>query len=157
MMKSIQESLEAIKVNLTKNRKPRKIVRTSRANVWCPRCGNAGYFASEYNLPPQRCIHYVNPEEEVYYAISEEEEEEVVALVYQVHPIYRRGKAPQQSLRTNMAPQLVIIGPNQGMMGQIRYQTRPQGYCFSCGSLDYYANVYPFGRQGQGAPLVLPC
>ena len=43
------------------------------------------------------------------------------------------------------------------MIGQIKYQTRPQGYCFSCGNLDYYANVCPFGRQGQGAPLILPC
>ena len=29
-----KESLEAIKVNLAKNRKPRKIVPTSRANIW---------------------------------------------------------------------------------------------------------------------------
>ena len=110
IMKSIQESLGPIKINLTENRKPRKIVPTSRANVWCPRCGNAGHFASEYNLPPQRRIHYVNPEEEVYYTIPEEEEEEVVAPVFQVHPTYGRGKAPQQPLRTNMAPQLVLTG-----------------------------------------------
>ena len=33
-MKSIQESLEAIKVNLADNREPRRIVPTIRANVW---------------------------------------------------------------------------------------------------------------------------
>ena len=117
MMKSIQESLEAIKVNLTENWKPRKIVPTSRANVWCPRCGNAGHFASECNFPPQRWIHYVNPEEDVYYAIPEEEEEEVVAPVYQVHPTYGREKAIQQPMRTNMPPQAVLTGPSQGAIG----------------------------------------
>ena len=46
-MKSIQESLEAIKVNLADNRKPRRIVPTSRTNVWCTRCGENGHYASE--------------------------------------------------------------------------------------------------------------
>ena len=45
-------------------------------------------------MPPQRWIHYVNLEEEVYYTILEEEEEEVVAPVFQVHPTYGRGKVP---------------------------------------------------------------
>ena len=93
----------------------------------------------------------------MYYTIPEEEEEEVVAPVYQVHPTYGRGKAIQQPMRTNMAPQPILAGSSQGMLGQVRYQTRPQGYCFSCGSPDHYANVCPYGRQGQGAPLVLPC
>ena len=110
MMKNIQESLEAIKVNMMENRKPRKIVPTSRANVWCPRCGNARHFANECNLPPQRRIHYVNLEEEVYYTIPEEEDEEVVAPVFQMHPTYGRRKVPQQSLRTNMAPQPILTG-----------------------------------------------
>ena len=157
VMQSIQETLEAIKVNLTENRKPRKIVPTSRANVWCPRCGNAGHFASECNMPPQRRIHYVNPEEEVYYTLPEEEEEEISAPVYQIHPTYGRGKAIQQPMRMTVATQPVLAGSSQGMIGPVRYQPRPQGYCFNCGSPDHYANVCPHGRPGQGAPLVLPC
>ena len=157
MMNSIQESLEAIKVNLTENRKPRQIIPTSRANVWCPRCRNAGHFTNECNIPTQRQIHYVNPEEELYYSIPEEEEEEVVVPVFQVRPTYRRGKAPQSPMRMNMAPQPVLTGPSQGMMGRIKYQNCPQGYCFSCRSPNHYASACPFGRQGQGAPLVLPC
>ena len=72
-------------MNLAKNRKPRKIVPTSRSNIWCPRCRGAGYFANECNMPAQRRIHYVNPEEEVYYTIPEEEEDEVVTPVFHVH------------------------------------------------------------------------
>ena len=54
MMKSIQESLEAIKVNLAENWKPRKIVPTNRANVWCRRCGEPHHFVSKYNRPAHR-------------------------------------------------------------------------------------------------------
>ena len=50
-MKSIQESLEAIKVNLADNRKPRRIVPTSRTNVWYTRCGENGHYARECHLP----------------------------------------------------------------------------------------------------------
>ena len=47
VMKSIQESLEAIKINLADNRKPRRIVATSRSTVWCRRCGEHGHYPSE--------------------------------------------------------------------------------------------------------------
>ena len=54
LMKNIADALEAIKVNLADNRKPRRIVPTSRANVWCSRCADSGHFASECFKGPQR-------------------------------------------------------------------------------------------------------
>jgi hypothetical protein len=151
--KNLTETLEAIKVNMADNRKPRKIVPTSRANVWCPRCGQAGHFASECTMPTQRRIHYVNPEEEVYYTVPEEEEDAEVAPVYQVHPTYGRGKAIQQPMRTGVA----APPTGAGQTGQTRYPIRLPVYCFNCGNPDHYANVCPFGRGGQGAPILLPC
>ena len=53
-IKNIADALEAIKVNLADNRKPRRIVPTSRANVWCSRCRESGHFASECYKGPQR-------------------------------------------------------------------------------------------------------
>jgi hypothetical protein len=94
MMKSIEDSLEAIKVNLVENRKPRQTIPTSRMNVWCARCGDPGHYASECQRPIPKWIHYVNPEEEVFYAQPEEEEDHPSAI-YQVQPTYGRGKAPQ--------------------------------------------------------------
>ena len=82
MIKYIQESLEAIKVNLVENQKPKKIVPTSKANIWCPRCRDAGHFASECNRPVERRINYVNPEDEVYFIIPEKEEDEIVAPIF---------------------------------------------------------------------------
>ena len=70
--KSIQEALEVIKVNLADNRKPRRTMSVSRANVWCSRCGENGHYASECYKEPQRCVHYVDPGDEVYYTIPEE-------------------------------------------------------------------------------------
>ena len=67
-MKNIVDALEAIKVNLADNRKPRRIVPTSRANVWCSRCGDSGHFASECFKGPQRQVHLVDPEIGVYYS-----------------------------------------------------------------------------------------
>ena len=116
--------LEAIKINLAENRKPRKIVPTSRANIWCPRCRKAGHFANESSRPAQRRIHYVNPEEEIYYTIPEEKEDEVVALVFQVHPTYGRRKAPQQPLKTNNVLRPIQTGPSQGMISQPRYSNK---------------------------------
>jgi hypothetical protein len=94
MMKSIEETLEAIKVNLAENRKPRRTIPTSRMNVWCARCGDPGHYASECQRPTPKQIHYVNPKEEVFYAQPEEEEEETSAI-YHVQPTYGRGKASQ--------------------------------------------------------------
>jgi hypothetical protein len=87
MMKSIEDTLEAIKVNLAENRKPRRTILISRMNVWCARCGDPGHYASECQRPTPKRVHYVNPEEEVFYAQPEEEEEEPSAI-YQVQPTY---------------------------------------------------------------------
>ena len=70
-MKNIADALEAIKVNLADNRKPRRIVPTSRANVWCSRCGDSGHFSSECLKGLQRHVHLVDPETRVYYSIPE--------------------------------------------------------------------------------------
>jgi hypothetical protein len=151
--KSVIDTLEAIKVNIADTRKPRKLVPTSRANVWCPRCQQTGHYPSECTMPAQKRIHYVNPEEEIYYTMQEEEEDTEEALVYQVHPTYGRGKAVQHPMRT------VVSAPpiGSGQMVQARYPTRPPVYCYSCGNPDHYANACPFGKGGQGAPILLPC
>jgi hypothetical protein len=112
MMKSIEDTLEAIKVNLAENRKPRRTIPTSRMNVWCARCGDPGHYASECQRPTPKWVHYVNPEEEVFYAQPEEEEEESSAI-YQVQPTYGRGKAPQLPIRPNMmANRNFQVGPS---------------------------------------------
>ena len=100
-MKSIQESLEAIKVNLADNRKPRRIVPTSRTNVWCTKCRENGHYASECYKGPQKQVHFVDPEIGVYYTISDEEEEPETNPVYRVQPVYGRGKGVTPLIRTD--------------------------------------------------------
>lgn len=114
MMKSIQESLEAIKVNLAENRKPRRLVPTSRSNVWCGRCGEPGHYPSECQRNPQKQVHYVYPDEEIYYTMANEEEEEV----YQVQPTYARGKGIAVPIRSNMLNRNFLSGPSQGLVVQ---------------------------------------
>ena len=104
VMKNIVEALEAIKVNLAKNRKPRQIVPTSRANVWCSRCGESGHFASKCYKGPQRQVHLVDPETRVYYSIPEEEVELDVNPVFQVQLAYERGKGVSQVVQTDIGP-----------------------------------------------------
>ena len=70
--KSIQEALEVIKVNLAESRKPRMTIPTSKANLWCSRCGDNGHYTSECYKEPQRQVHYVDPGDEVYYTISDD-------------------------------------------------------------------------------------
>ena len=83
-MKNIAEALEAIKVNLIENRKPRWIVPTSRANVWGARCGDSTHFASKSYKGPQKQVHLVDPQTGVYYLVAEEEGELEVNLIFQV-------------------------------------------------------------------------
>jgi hypothetical protein len=161
-MKSIEETLEAIKVNLAENRKPRRTILTSRMNVWCARCGDPGHYASECQRPAPKRIHYVNPEEEVFYAQPEEEEEEASAI-YQVQPTYGRGKAPQLPIRPSvMTNRNYQVGPSQGtnFNNPVRfsnYGDRQLECCFICGDPNHYANTCPHRGPGQGAPLILPC
>jgi hypothetical protein len=162
MMKSIVDTLEAIKVNLAENRKPRRTIPTSRMNVWCARCGDPGHYASECQRPTPKWIHYVNPEEEVFYAQPEEEEEEASAI-YQVQPTYGRGKAPQLPIRPSvMANRNYQVGPSQrtNFNNPVRfsnYGDRQLGCCFICRDPNHYANTCPHRGPGQGAPLILPC
>ena len=88
--------LEAIKVNLADNRKPRRIVPTSRANVWCSRCGESGHFASECYKGSQRQVHFIDPKFRVYYSVLEEKVELDVNPVFRVQPAYGRGKGVSQ-------------------------------------------------------------
>ena len=158
VMKSIQESLEAIKVNLAENRKPRQIVPTSRSNVWCGRCGEPGHYPSECQKSNPKHVHYVYPEEEIYYTMAGEDEEEV----YQVQPAYGRGKGIAVPIRSTTLNRNYLPGSSQGMMMQqpIRapgYPERQVVVCYGCGEPGHYANSCPNRGLGQGAPRVLPC
>src|SRR5665811_32054 len=70
-------------------------------------------------------------------------------------PNVRKGEGNPTTHAMNVPVPPAAAGTSQ--LGQPRYQNRPPAYCFNCGNPDHYANVCPFGRQGQGAPLILPC
>ena len=106
-MKNIADALEAIKVNLADNRKPRRIVPTSRANVWCSRCGDSGHFASECFKGPQRQVHLVDPETGVYYSVPEEELEPETNPVFRVQAAYGRCKGVTQIIRSDAGARLL--------------------------------------------------
>ena len=153
IMKSIQELLKAIKVNLADNRKPRRIVPTSPTNVWCTKCGENGHYASECYKGPQRQVHFVDPETGVYYTIPDEDEELETNPFYRVQPVYGRGKGVNPRIRTDPRQRSSQIRSNQVMIPQTKY---PVGVCWNCGDLSHYASTCPV-RPGQGAPLPLPC
>ena len=146
--KSIQEALEVIKVNLADNRKPRRTMPVSRANVWCSRCGENGHYASECYKEPQRRVHYVDPGDEVYYTIAEEQGEPEDNPVFRVQPAYGRGRGTPQQIMANPDSRTTRLGPSQGMNPQTWFVTRQLKYCFICGSPHHYAAACPFNGQG---------
>jgi hypothetical protein len=145
-MKSIQESLEAIKVNIADNHPPRRLVPTTRTNVWCARCGKPGHYASECNHVPPKQVHYVD-EEGVYYTFPDTggDYEEEVNPVFQIQTGYGRGRIPQQLIRTNANLHPGMAGSSQGNFPPSRF---PPGTCFICGSPQHYANNCP--HKGHG-------
>jgi hypothetical protein len=154
MMRSIQQSLEAIKVNLADNRKTRRVVPTSRANVWCGRCGELGHYPSECQRASHQLVHYVYPEEEVYYTMGTEEEEEV----FQVQPTYGRGKGIAIPVRSTPLNRSFVLVPNLPPPVQVQgYSGRHVVICYGCGEPGHYANECPYQGQTSGAPRVLPC
>ena len=153
-LKGIQETLEAIRVNLAENRRPRKTIPVVRANVWCTRCGESGHFASECTRKPGRLVQYVNPQNGVYYTVMEEEDEEEEHTAYQVQSGYGRGKGfPSPPPRQNAYPRLGMGSTSHEMF----LQPRPLVICYVCGNPGHYANNCPYRGAGQGAPLPLPC
>lgn len=152
-LKGIQDTLEAIRVNLAEDRRPRRVVPVARSNVWCIRCGEAGHYASECQRRIAKNVQYVNPEDGVYYTYEEEETDEMeMNPVYQVQSGAGRGKTYIQP-RPGVRP---AVGPSSQMYVPPRNPNQT-GFCFVCGSPDHYANVCPFRGTGQGAPLPLPC
>ena len=166
MMKDIQESLAAIKVNLAESRRPRRAIPMVRSNIWCTRCGEAGHYPNECPRMPPKKVQFVDEEGTVYFTVPDYEEEEPEYMpVYQIAPTYGRGKAPQQIYRAGYAPgrpQAVGYpsGSNPGMTSQPRRAVsfeKQNGLCFICGDDTHYANTCPRRGLGQGAPLELPC
>ncbi len=154
IMKNIQESLEAIKVNLADNRKPRRMIPATRSAVWCLRCGEQGHYSSECQKVNPKQVHYIHPEEEIYYTLAEEEEDEV----YQIQPTYARGKAISFPVRSNVLNRNFLPGPSQGIALQTPgYPDRQIVTCYACGEPGHYANSCPYKGQLQGAPRPLPC
>lgn len=154
-LKGIQDTLEAIRVNLAEDRKPRRAIPAARTNVWCSRCGEAGHFASECYRRIPKNVQYVHPENAVYYTYEEEDNVEAEMYpVYQVHTTSGRGRPPQHDQpRPVSRPGASSSGQQCG-----GFRTPGQtGFCFVCGSPDHYANNCPFRGPGQGGPLPLPC
>ena len=153
IMKNIQKSLEAIKVNLANNQKPRRMVPTNRAIVWCSRCGENGRYASECYKGPQKQVHFVDLEIGVYYTIPDEDEDLEINPIYRVQPVYRRGKGVTPLIRTDPGQRPSQIGSSQVMIPQTRY---PVGVCWNCRDPGHYSTSCPV-RPGQGALLTLLC
>jgi hypothetical protein len=162
IMKDIHEALEAIKVNITESRKPRKAIPMVRSNVWCAKCGESGHYPSECQRRSGRPVQFVDAEGTVYFARPEEEEDELEdSSVFQVAPSPGRGKAPQQLFRvTNSSYHPQNSGSGSGFSNHplpSGFPERQYGLCFVCGSPQHFANSCPSRGLGGGAPIPLPC
>lgn len=179
VLKSLRDTMEAIKVNLAANPVPRKAIPTVRTNVWCTKCGEAGHANRECPRYGPRRVHLVNVDGMAsYWAEEEEEVEEEDAPVYQVLPSYGRGRGVTTTYRPTNPP-LRQIGykppfqqptyPQPVYQGVTPFPSAPLSYppysvpagtpvCYNCGSPYHFANACDQPRRGgQGAPLELPC
>jgi hypothetical protein len=115
LMRTMAESLEAIKINLADNRRPRRTVPLHRDNVWCSKCKQMGHFPSEC---PNTSVNQVETEENVSQELIEE-------VVFQVQQTLAGNRNNQPNRPRN---------PGMAARGH---------YCYVCGSPDHYANVCP--------------
>lgn len=164
MMKDIQSSLAAIKVHLADNNKARRTLPSTRNNVWCIRCGQAGHYPNECPIVPPKRVQYVNAEGGVFFAEPEyEEDDPEVMPVYQVNPSYGQGRTPQPARpRYPSGNPASTVYPSG--MPRAPSNVRPPvsverqfGLCYICGEHGHYASGCPRNRAGQAAPLELPC
>lgn len=61
-LQGIEDTQEAIRVNLAKDHRTRRMVLVVQENVWCTRCRESGHFANECNKKSRLPVHY-NPKE----------------------------------------------------------------------------------------------
>ena len=159
MMKEIQNSLAAIKVQLAENNKPRRTVPTVRDNVWCTTCGQPGHYNKECPIRSSKLVQFVDEEGSVFFAEpSYQEEEDEMMPVYQVAPSYGRGRMVQPMIRPRPGMGFPV-GGHPATSSQNRPPIsveRQYGLCYICGEPGHYAGNCP-RRGGQGAPLELPC
>lgn len=159
IMREIKDTLDAIKVNLAENRKPRRPIPTSRVNVWCSNCRNVGHYPSE--CPKPKKVQFVDAEGNIFFTECEDEEQED-SVVYQINSTYGREKAPQAPFRVgNQSPRFLAPGSTPGTTLRTQQNVsfeKMYGLCFFCGEAGHFAAQCPQRLQGlQGAPLELPC
>lgn len=157
-LRSIKDSLEAIRVNLAGNPLPRKLIPTSRSNVWCARCREHGHYAGECTHPQtRRAVQFVDPDTGVYYTLPDEELEEEVQPTYQIQPGYGRGRG-QPSRAQNISPgRYSGIGSGSTPTGHPAGYSDRIIYCYKCGGPGHYANNCPMPTPLPGGMLTLPC
>ena len=164
MMKEIQSSLAAIKVQLADTNKPRRAVPAVRNNVWCTRCGRQGHYPNECPNPPAGTVQFVDVEGTTHFATTDyQDEDQEMIPVYQIATTFGRGRGqPPVGRPRFVAGKPESTGYLAGTSQATNYAPRPvsverqYGLCFICGDPGHYAPECP-RRGGQGAPLELPC
>lgn len=163
IIKDIQSSLSAIKIQLADKNKPRRAIPVIRNNVWCSRCGRHGHYSHECTYTPPGTVQYVGEDGVTYFVEPEHEEvgDPEAVPVYQVMPNFGRGRGqpPMVTPRyvpANAPPSGQATGEQIGAPRRPVSFERQYGLCFNCGLPGHFAPDCPY-KGGQGAPLELPC